>query len=275
MRAYQDMVFTTAARLIGDDRQAEDIAQEVFLKAYENFDQLRTSSSAGGWLKTVSRNLSLNHIFRYRRRWRMFSEMRQDDSEEDAPEVEFAVPDDVIAGVDAGVRHGLVEDALQQLPERQRLPLVLYHFEELSYEEIAERLGVSLAKVKTDIFRARGALSKLLAQVEARAAAAHWRRGFAHWPIAARVAFLAASVGVVKVALSLVMWLSTPLDSRAPAFDLPSQLDWLQTLFVAVGSIARTVPSLWVHAGIAVLAIMYVALFGIGASAYRTMRAAH
>jgi RNA polymerase sigma-70 factor, ECF subfamily len=164
MRAYQDMVFTTAARLIGDDRQAEDIAQEVFLKAYENFDQLRASSSAGGWLKTVSRNLSLNHIFRYRRRWRMFSEMRREDSEEDEPEVEFAVPDDVVAGVDAGVRHGLVEDALQHLSERQRLPLVLYHFEELSYEEIAERLGVSLAKVKTDIFRARAALAKLLAQ---------------------------------------------------------------------------------------------------------------
>jgi RNA polymerase sigma-70 factor (ECF subfamily) len=164
MRAYQDMVFSTAARLVGDDRQAEDIAQEVFLKAYENFDQLRTSSSAGGWLKTVSRNLSLNHIFRYRRRWRMFSEMRREDSEEDEPEVEFAVPDDVIAGVDAGMRHGLIEEALQGLPERQRLPLVLYHFEELSYEEIAERLNVSLAKVKTDIFRARAALAKLLAQ---------------------------------------------------------------------------------------------------------------
>jgi RNA polymerase sigma-70 factor (ECF subfamily) len=164
MRAYQDMVFSTAARLVGDDRQAEDIAQEVFLKAYENFDQLRTSSSAGGWLKTVSRNLSLNHIFRYRRRWRMFSEMRREDSEGDEPEVEFAVPDDVIAGVDAGMRHGLIEEALQGLPERQRLPLVLYHFEELSYEEIAERLNVSLAKVKTDIFRARAALAKLLAQ---------------------------------------------------------------------------------------------------------------
>ena len=165
MRAYQDMVFTTAARLVGDDRQAEDIAQEVFLKAYENFEQLRTSPSAGGWLKTVSRNLSLNHIFRYRKRWRLFSELRREDSEEDEqPEVEFAVPDDVLAGVDAGVRHGLVEAALQSLPERQRLPLVLYHFEELSYEEIAERLGVSLAKVKTDIFRARAALAKLLAQ---------------------------------------------------------------------------------------------------------------
>jgi RNA polymerase sigma-70 factor (ECF subfamily) len=164
MRAYQDMVFSTSARLIGDDRQAEDIAQEVFLKAFENFDQLRTSPSAGGWLKTVARNLSLNHIYRYRRRWRMFSEMRREDSEEDEPEIEFALPDDVLAGVEAGVRHGLVEEALQRLPERQRLPLVLYHFEELSYDEIAEQLGVSLAKVKTDIFRARAALAKLLEQ---------------------------------------------------------------------------------------------------------------
>jgi RNA polymerase sigma-70 factor, ECF subfamily len=164
MRAYQDMVFTTAARLVGDDRQAEDIAQEVFLKAYENFAHLQSSATAGGWLKTVSRNLSLNHIFRYRKRRRLFSELRREDSEEDEPEVEFAVPDDVLASVDVGVRHGLVEDALQDLPERQRLPLVLYHFEELSYEEIAERLGVSLAKVKTDIFRARAALAKLLAQ---------------------------------------------------------------------------------------------------------------
>ncbi len=164
MRAYQDMVFSTAARLVGDDRQAEDIAQEVFLKAFENFAHLQSSPAAGGWLKTVSRNLSLNHIFRYRKRRRLFSELRREDSEDDEPEVEFAVPDDVLAGVDAGVRHGLIEEALQSLPERQRLPLVLYHFEELSYDEIAEQLGVSLAKVKTDIFRARAALAKALAQ---------------------------------------------------------------------------------------------------------------
>lgn len=164
MRAYQDMVFSTAARLVGDDRQAEDIAQEVFLKAYENFGQLSTSASAGGWLKTVARNLSLNHIYRYRRRWRMFTELRREDSDESEPEVEFALPDDVLAGVDAEVRHTLVEEALQRLPERQRLPLVLYHFEELSYEEIAQQLDISLAKVKTDIFRARAALAKVLAE---------------------------------------------------------------------------------------------------------------
>jgi len=116
---------------------------------------------------------------------------------------------------------------------------------------------------------------RVLAQLEASAAVTRWRRGFAHWPLAARVAFLAASVGIVKVALSIAVWLSTPLDARVLSFDLPSQLAWVQTLFVAIGSVARTVPSLWVHAGIALFAIMYLALFGVGASAYRTMRAAH
>ena len=116
---------------------------------------------------------------------------------------------------------------------------------------------------------------RVLAQIESGAAAIGWRRGFAHWPVAARVVFFVASVGVVKVALLLAMWLATPLDSPAVSVQLPSQIAWLQTLLVAIGSIARTVPSVWVHAGIALLAIMYVALFGIGASAYRMVRAAH
>lgn len=116
---------------------------------------------------------------------------------------------------------------------------------------------------------------RVLAQLESGAAIARWRRGFAHWPMAARVAFLAASVGVVRLALSLAMWISTPLASPASSVDLPSSIAWLQTLFVVSGSIARTVPSLWVHAGVALLVIMYAALFGVGASAYRTMRAAH
>src|SRR5687767_13452691 len=52
MRNYQDMVFSTAARLTGNDAQAEDISQEVFLKAYENYDHISSSPTAGGWLKT-------------------------------------------------------------------------------------------------------------------------------------------------------------------------------------------------------------------------------
>src|SRR5579863_5053466 len=67
MRAYQDMVFSTAARLLGNDAQAEDIAQEVFIRAYAHFEQLRGSPTCGGWLKTVTTNLALNHLHRYRR----------------------------------------------------------------------------------------------------------------------------------------------------------------------------------------------------------------
>jgi RNA polymerase sigma-70 factor (ECF subfamily) len=154
MRAYQDMVFSTAARLAGNDAQAEDIAQEVFIKAYENFGQLRANPAAGGWLKTVATNLSLNYLTRYRKRWKLFSE------ESSMPEI--SVADAVVADLGAVQRQALIDAALRRLPPHQRVPLVLYHFEDFSYQEIAQRLGVSLSKVKTDIARARAALLPML-----------------------------------------------------------------------------------------------------------------
>ena len=164
MRNYQDMVFSTAARLTGNEAQAEDISQEVFLKAHHHFDRLVASPTAGGWLKTVATNLSLNHLTRYRNRWRFFSEFRRDDPRDEsaAPEVDFAAPETFFGDVDAEERRTLVERALAELPAHQRVPLVLYHFEDLPYDEIARKLGVSLAKVKTDILRARAALAKII-----------------------------------------------------------------------------------------------------------------
>ena len=164
MRAYQDMVFSTAARLAGNDGQAEDIAQEVFLRAYEHFGDLRTSPTAGGWLRTVTTNLTLNYLTRYRKRWRMFSELRSADADDDSagPELGEPHPDTFLADLSAEQRRALIDGALRQLPEHQRVTLVLYHFEELSYEEIAAKLHASLAKIKTDIWRARAALMPLL-----------------------------------------------------------------------------------------------------------------
>ena len=172
MRDYQDMVFSTAARITGNATQAEDIAQEVFLKAYQHFDMLNASPTAGGWLKTVATNLSLNHLTRYRNRWRFFSELRRDDAGDasDAPEIDFAAPDIFFNAMDADERRALVERALDELPAHQRVPLVLYHFEAMPYEEIAQKLGVSLAKIKTDILRARAALAKILLRVDGPAA---------------------------------------------------------------------------------------------------------
>jgi len=159
MRAYQDMVYSTAARLLGNEAQAEDIAQEVFVRAYAHFDELHSSPTSGGWLKTVATNLALNHLQRYRRRWRLFSEVREDG---DAPEPESAVPDMLPTQLDTEQQRALIERALRELPPDQRAALVLYHFEDFSYQEIATRLDASLAKVKTDIRRARLALLPLL-----------------------------------------------------------------------------------------------------------------
>jgi RNA polymerase sigma-70 factor (ECF subfamily) len=167
MHAYQDMVYSTVVRLLGRDDQAEDIAQEVFLKAYENFGMLQESATPGGWLKTVATNLSLNYLSRYRKRWSFFSEFRRQGESEgssaDEPAFDIAVPDTLVDDLAASQRAAIVEQALAELPDHQRIALVLYHFEEMPYADIARRLNVSLAKVKIDIMRGRNALAKALA----------------------------------------------------------------------------------------------------------------
>jgi len=164
VRTYQDMVFATAVRLLGQPAEAEDVAQQVFLKAFERFDEIGSSPAAAGWLKTVARNACLNHLSRYRSRWRFFSELARtdaagDDAAFDASGPAAASPVQQMERADERDR---LELALRGLPEHQRVPLVLFHFEEVSYDEIAATLGVSLAKVKTDIHRGREALRKVL-----------------------------------------------------------------------------------------------------------------
>ena len=75
VRSYQDMVYAVAVRLLGNPAEAEDIAQTVFLKAFQRFDEIGPSLSAAGWLKTVTKNACLNHLSRYRARWSFFSEL--------------------------------------------------------------------------------------------------------------------------------------------------------------------------------------------------------
>ncbi len=90
IRSYQNMVFSVSARIVGNLADAEDITQEVFIKAYARFNQLQNSETVGGWLKTVATNLSINHLNRYRARWRFFSE--QSEPVEIAAEVERERP---------------------------------------------------------------------------------------------------------------------------------------------------------------------------------------
>ncbi len=162
MRNYQNMVFSTAVRLVANEAEAQDISQEVFLKAYERFAELHGSPTVGGWLKTVTTNLSLNHITRYRKRWSFFSELFTSDAEEDHPTFDIPAPELTGEYMNEADQRKILEEALAKLPPAQRVPLVLYHFENQSYDEIAATLKISLSKVKTDIFRGREALKKKL-----------------------------------------------------------------------------------------------------------------
>ena len=176
VREYEDMVYGTAVRLLANPSEAEDIAQTVFLKAFERFEAIGASPAAAGWLKTVATNLCLNHLSRYRSRWRFFSELQpagMDDtaqsdhidrllasrSTEAAKNVTGSSRDDALTAAEQQER---LEGALRALPDHQRVPLVLFHFEGKSYLEIASLLDVTLAKVKTDIHRGREALKQAL-----------------------------------------------------------------------------------------------------------------
>jgi RNA polymerase sigma-70 factor (ECF subfamily) len=166
VREFQDMVFATAVRLLGRPAEAEDVAQSVFLTAFERFSALEGNPAAPGWLKTVTTNACLNHLTRHRGRWRLFSELDRPGGQGDDAGLTFSAllrapaahePD---RAYDAADEHRRLEQAIRSLPDHQRVPLVLFHFEEWSYQAIASALGVSLGKVKTDIHRGREALRR-------------------------------------------------------------------------------------------------------------------
>jgi RNA polymerase sigma-70 factor (ECF subfamily) len=162
VREYQDMVFATAVRLLGSATEAEDVSQTVFLRAFQRFAEIGASPTVAGWLKTVATNLCLNHLTRYRARWQFFSELDPVEGGRGFEATLVAAPPTADDGADLD-RAARLELALRQLPDHQRVPLVLFHFEDRSYQDIASMLGVSFGKVKTDIHRGREKLRQALA----------------------------------------------------------------------------------------------------------------
>ena len=160
VREYQDMVFATAVRLLGREADAEDVAQTVFMRAYERFAELSRSPQVTGWLKTVTTNLCLNHLSRYRSRWQFYGDLESAESPLLTERLTLMAsgPEEL----ERIERQHRLERALRNLPDHQRVPLVLFHFEDMSYDAIAATLSISLAKVKSDIHRGREALKKEL-----------------------------------------------------------------------------------------------------------------
>src|SRR6266545_4062310 len=150
VRRFQDMVYGTAVRLLGNPAEAEDAAQTVFLKAFQRFGDIGVSEAAAGWLRTTTRNVCLNHLSRYRARWQFFSELTRPDRADGDYADSLVSPLSHALDLEQAELREQLERALRALPDHQRVPLVLFHFEELNYQAIADALGASLGKVKTD-----------------------------------------------------------------------------------------------------------------------------
>lgn len=157
---YQRPVLSLIRRMVRDGDQAEDLAQEVFLKAFralESFDQSRKFSS---WLFKIAHNVAIDHL---RRKQLDTVALETPDGE---PDLLAVVPDSDAESPDSALqRQDLAKDleaSLERLrPEYREVVLLRFH-EGLSYEEIAAVTDLPLGTVKTHLFRARKAMARFL-----------------------------------------------------------------------------------------------------------------
>ncbi len=163
---YQDRVFNLTFRMCGRQADAEELAQETFLKALERIGQFRGNSGFYTWLFRIAANLTISHR---RRAGRIhFSSLTGpddgDDSRTDALTAETAarrIPDPTAAAVSAETRQRIME-AMQGLDEEFRLVVVLRDIEDMDYAQIAEVLDTPVGTVKSRLHRARTLLKEKL-----------------------------------------------------------------------------------------------------------------
>ncbi|MGH8188338.1 MAG: hypothetical protein ACREUC_17400 [Steroidobacteraceae bacterium] len=143
-----------------------------------------------------------------------------------------------------------------------------------NYRDGLEKLVDRALRAQPLVRAPRSLEGRVFAEIERRVALPWWRKSFSSWPIAARLAFLVASVGFVKLGLDAAIWLVMPFETTTSPFDLPPEMSWIQTVIAALAITFRSLPPTWLYGAIGLLAITYAALFGIGATVYRTVHAA-
>jgi RNA polymerase sigma-70 factor (ECF subfamily) len=160
---YKQPVMNFAYRMLRDATEAEDLAQMVFVQVYKSASRYEVASKFSTWLFTIARNLCLNEI-RRRSRHPVESMEATHPAQEDQPARQFE--DVKIASPPESLLHGELEEKIEQamaeLPENQRLAILLCRQDELSYEEIARVLGCSLSATKSLIHRGRETLKQKL-----------------------------------------------------------------------------------------------------------------
>jgi RNA polymerase sigma-70 factor (ECF subfamily) len=144
--AYQDKVFRLCYSMLGDRAQAEDAAQESFLRVWKSVDRFRGDSLLSTWIFSITRNACLTIISKRRATEPIESAERR------APEVQDRQRD--------------IFALVGQLPENYRQVVMLFYMEERSYEEVARMLDLPVGTVKTHLHRARLQLATMLKEAD-------------------------------------------------------------------------------------------------------------
>jgi len=152
VRRYQSSVFGVCCRLMGHRQEAEDMAQEAFLRAYQRLNRYDSQRPFGPWVRRVAANVCLNQLQRKR------PTQVPLDEETDEP-IQPAEPGPE-ARRETRERNERLWEAIGLLSPPQRAVIELRHFHAMSYDEIAHELRLSLGDVKTHLFRARRALAR-------------------------------------------------------------------------------------------------------------------
>jgi RNA polymerase sigma-70 factor (ECF subfamily) len=154
VQAYQNSVFNVCNRLLGERREAEELTQETFIRAYQRLKLFDPGRPFGPWIRRVAANLCLNHL-----QTRPEEGDPLDDERDEAISEELGNPE---SRRERAEINETVRKALMTLPLRYRAVVELRHFEELSYAEIGEALKIPLSDVKSYLFRARRMLAERL-----------------------------------------------------------------------------------------------------------------
>jgi RNA polymerase sigma-70 factor (ECF subfamily) len=156
---HQALVAGTVARMLGNNSEVDDVAQQVFVRVWKSARRYVPRAKFTTWLLTITRNLVFNEL-RRRKRHAMIP------LQSEAEGQELQVRDEQTSAPDASLLEGELQNAIEsatgELPEMQRLALILRRYEELSYEEIADVLEQSVPAVKSLLFRARTELRQRL-----------------------------------------------------------------------------------------------------------------
>lgn len=160
VKRYQKQVYSLAYRLTNSREDAEEMAQEVFLRVFQMLERYDQERQFFAWMYKIA----LNTCYTFLRK----NNSAEETSLENVIEFSTLVPsgeDGVEAYLEKKEESELVQKALSELPEKYRVPLVLHYLRDLSYREIAKYMEVPVTTVETRIYRGKMLLAKRLAWV--------------------------------------------------------------------------------------------------------------